>query len=91
MNHHRIVNQGLNIGHGKISGVLTGESPRHVDGGERHVEVEFERFLLPGLAVSEAGKLLAISQQELYLEPCPVDIHDVPCRHLRVCGEEHLS
>ena len=63
MNHHRIVNQCLNIGHGKIPVVLTGESPRHVDGCERHVEVEFERFLLSGLAVSESGKLLAIFQE----------------------------
>lgn len=45
---------------------------------------------MPGLAVSEAGILLAVPQQKLDLEPCPVDVHDVLCRHFRVGGEERL-
>ena len=91
MNHHRIVNQRLNIGYREIPLVLTCESPCHVDGRQGHVEVECERFFLPGLAVSEACILLAVSQQELDLESCSVDVHDVLCRHFRVSGEEHLS
>ena len=90
VNHHCVVDQRLDIGHREVSLVLTCESPCHVYGGQGHVEVERERLFLPGLAVGEPGKLLAVPQQELDLEPCPVEVHDVLCRHLRVRGEEHL-
>ena len=90
MDHHCIVNQRLDISYREITLVLTCESPCHVDGRQGHVEVKCECLFLSGLAVSEAGILLAVPQQELDLEPCPVDVHDVFCRHFCVGGEEHL-
>ena len=90
MNHHRIVNQRLNTSYREIPLVLTGESPCHVDGSQGHVEVECECLFLSRLAVSEPRVLLAVSQQEFDLKPCPVDVHDVLCRHFCVSGEEHL-
>ena len=78
MYHHRIVNQRLDTGHRQILLFLTCKSPGYVDGREGHV------------AVGESCVLLAVSQEELNLEPCPVDVHNVLCRHIDVCGEEHL-
>lgn len=90
MYHHRIVNQRLDTGHRQILLFLTGKSPGYVDGREGHVEVECESLFLTRLAVGESCVLLAVSQEELNLEPCPVDVHNVLCRHIDVCGEEHL-
>ena len=90
MYHHRIVNQRLDTGHRQILLFLTGKSPGYVDGCEGHVEVECESLFLTRLAVGESCVLLAVSQEELNLEPCPVDVHNVLCRHIDVCGEEHL-
>ena len=90
MEHHCVVDQRLDIGHREIPFVLTRESPCLVDGGQGHVEMECERLFLPGLAVGEPGVLPAVPQQELDLEPCPVEVHDALRRHLRVRGEEHL-
>ncbi len=90
MYHHRIVNQRLDTGHRQILLFLTCKSPGYVDGREGHVEVECESLFLTRLAVGESCVLLAVSQEELNLEPCPVDVHNVLCRHIDVCGEEHL-
>lgn len=90
MYHHRIVNQRLDTVHRQILLVLTGKSPGYVDGREGHVEVECESLFLKRLAVSESCVLLAVSQEELNLEHYPVDVHNVFCRHIDVCGEEHL-
>ena len=90
MNHLRVVYKRLNIGNRKVPVVLTGKSPRHIDCRQGHVEVESKSLFLPGLAVSKPCVLLAVSQQEFYLESGSVDVHDFLCRHLCVGGEEHL-
>ena len=87
MDHYGIMNQRLDICHREVSLVMTGESPHHVDGREGHVEVERERLFLSRLAVRESSVPLAVSQQELDLEPCPVNVHDVLGGYLRVRGE----
>lgn len=84
------MDQCLDIGRREVSFVLTCESSGHIDGRQGHVEVESEHLFLSGLAVNEAGILLAVSQQEHYLKLCPIDVHEVLCLHLRVCGDEHL-
>ena len=54
-----------------------GISPGNVDGGERGVEREGKGLLVARLAVSEPRELLGITEDELQLEPCPVDVEDV--------------
>ena len=61
-----------------------------VDGGEGGVEGEVEFFLAPCLAVLQPGELIAISEDELELEPTFVNHHAFLGIHLGVGGEEQL-
>ena len=90
IHHCSVVQEGFGRTDRKVVSLLPGIRPGNVDGRERSVEREGQRFLVARLAVSEPGELLGITEDELQLEPCPVDVEDVTGRERQVCGEEHL-
>ena len=90
IHHCSIVQQGFGRSDRKVVPFLPGVSPGNVDGGERGVEREGQSLLVARLAVSEPRELLGIAEDELQLEPRPVDVEDVTCGERQVRGEEHL-
>ena len=74
----------------KVVSFLPGVSPGDVDGRERGVEREGQSLLVARLAVSEPREQLGIAEDELQLEPCPVDVEDITGGERQVCREEHL-
>ena len=66
-------------------------SSGNVDGGEGGVEREGKSLLVPGLAVSEPCELLCIAEDELQMEPRPVDVEYIKSGERQVRREEHLS
>lgn len=78
------------ISDGEIQSLLPCEVPSNVDGREGSVEGERQCLLVPRLTVSEAGELLSIAEDELLLKPCPVNVENIQCGHIDVCGEEGL-
>lgn len=63
----------------------------HVDGGERHVEGEVKCLFVACLAVREPGQSLSRAVEELDLEPCPVEVEDIPCAERPVSEKVNLT
>ena len=91
IHHCSVVQQGFGRPYRKVVPFLPGVSPGNVDGRERGIEREGQSLLVPRLAVSEPRELLGIAEDELQLEPRPVDVEDITSGERQVRREEHLS
>ena len=86
----RVGHQQFELGHGIFHSPFLHHDLCHVERGERGVEGTVEFVGIPSLRVCQPAILLGITEAELDLEPCPVEVQDFLARERGVGGEEQL-